>query len=67
MSASTDPGGSPPHAQLIQMGTAYWGSQMLLVAAQLGIADRLATGARASDGLPLSTTAQQRAPDLGGR
>ena len=48
MSASTDPGGPPPHAQLIQMGTAYWVSQMLLVAAQLGIADRLATGARAS-------------------
>jgi len=41
-------GGPPPHAQLIQMGTAYWGSQMVLVAAKLEIADRLAGGARPS-------------------
>ena len=48
MSASTDRGASPPHAQLIQMGTAFWGSQMLFVAAQLQIADRFAEGARGS-------------------
>ncbi len=41
----------PPHALLIQIGTAYWGSQMLLVAAELEIADRLGAGARASSEL----------------
>ncbi len=42
----TDATALPPHVQLIQMGTAYWASQMLLAAAQLGLADRLAGGAR---------------------
>lgn len=39
---------APPHAALIRMGTAYWGSQMLLVAAQLHIADRLGEGPKTS-------------------
>jgi len=51
MSASTDHGGPPPHAQLIQMGTAFWGSQMLFSAAHFQIADRLAGGARVSSEL----------------
>ena len=38
----------PEHAQLIQMGSAYWASQMLLVAAQLGLADRLGGGPRSA-------------------
>jgi hypothetical protein len=38
----------PPHAQLIQMGTAFWGTQMLYVAARLEIADLLAAGARSA-------------------
>ena len=33
----------PPHAALIQMGTAHWVSRILCVAAQLGLADRLAS------------------------
>lgn len=41
----------PPHAVLIQIGTAYWGSQMLLVAAQLELADRLSAGPRTSEDL----------------
>ncbi len=41
----------PPHAQLIQMATAYWGSQMVLHAARLEIADRLAGGARTAGDL----------------
>jgi O-methyltransferase/methyltransferase family protein len=41
----------PPHVQLIQMGTAYWGSQLLLAAAQLDLADRLAGGARSASDL----------------
>jgi hypothetical protein len=34
----------PPHAQLIQMGTAFWISRMLYAAAKLELADRLAAG-----------------------
>ena len=41
----------PPSAQLIQMGIAYWTSQLVFVAAQLGLADRLGTGPRTSDDL----------------
>jgi O-methyltransferase domain/Dimerisation domain len=51
MSDVIDSGGPPPHATLIQMGTAFWGSYMLLVAAQLEIADRLAGGARGASEL----------------
>lgn len=36
----------PPHAQLIAMGTAYWASKLLFVAAQLDLADRLAARPR---------------------
>ena len=41
----------PPSAQLIQMGIAYWTSQLVFVAAQLGLADHLGTGPRTSDDL----------------
>src|SRR5436190_10811696 len=41
----------PPHAVLIQMGTAHWVSRILFVAAQLGIADRLAQGAKSAEEL----------------
>lgn len=41
----------PPHAQLIQLGTAYWASQMVLVAAQLGLADHLSAGPKRSSDL----------------
>ena len=41
----------PPHVQLIQMASAYWGSQLVLVAAQLELADRLASGARSASDL----------------
>ena len=41
----------PPHTQLIQTGTAFWASQMLLVAAQLELADRLGDGPKTSDQL----------------
>ena len=36
----------PPHAQLIQMGTASWVSAIVYAAAKLGLADQLATGPR---------------------
>ena len=41
----------PPHAQLIQMALAYWGSQCVLVAAQLNLADRLRGGAMSAGDL----------------
>lgn len=34
----------PPHAQLVQMGTAHWMSHVLYVAARLNLADHLADG-----------------------
>jgi hypothetical protein len=40
---------SPPaHVQLIQMGSAYWVSKILFVAAKLGLADRLAAGPKSA-------------------
>ena len=47
----------PPHAQLIQMATGYWVSRIVYVAAQLGLADRLAGGARSAAELaaPMAT------------
>ncbi len=38
----------PPHAQLIQMGTASWISATVYAAAKLGIADHLSTGAKSA-------------------
>ncbi|MGH9867041.1 MAG: methyltransferase [Candidatus Polarisedimenticolia bacterium] len=38
----------PPHAQLIQMGTASWVSGILYAAARLGLADQLAAGPRSA-------------------
>jgi hypothetical protein len=46
---------APPHAQLIQMATAYWGSRLVHVAAQLNLADRLAEGPRTAEELAQST------------
>lgn len=38
----------PPHAQLIQMGTASWVSAMVYAAAKLGLADQLSTGPKSA-------------------
>ncbi|WP_367872540.1 methyltransferase [Luteolibacter sp. Populi] len=44
-----NPGGTPPpHAQLIQMGSAHWISKLVYVAAELGLADHLAGGAKSA-------------------
>ena len=51
MSSAPNPGQLPAHVQLIQIGTAYWGSQMVFTAAQLELADRLAAGARSAGDL----------------
>jgi hypothetical protein len=41
----------PAHAQLIQMSTAYWVSRIVHLAAELGLADHLATGPLTADEL----------------
>jgi hypothetical protein len=41
----------PPHAQLIQMGTAAWVSAVVFAAAKIGLADQLAAGPRNADEL----------------
>ena len=41
----------PPHAQLIQMATAYMTSRIVYVAAKLGLADHLANGPKSAEAL----------------
>ena len=41
----------PPHAQLIQMGTAAWVSAVVSTAAEVGLADQLTRGPRSADEL----------------
>ena len=48
MSASERTGALPPHAQLIQMGTASWVSALVYAAAKVGIADHLAGGPKSA-------------------
>ena len=45
----------PPHAQLIQMCTAYWVSRIVHVAAELGLADHLSAGPLTADELAART------------
>ena len=45
----------PPHAQLIQMGTAYWVSTILYAAAKLGLADHIAATPKSADELAALT------------
>jgi hypothetical protein len=42
---------APPHAQLVQIATAHWGSQILYVAAKLNLADHLAHGPKSAQEL----------------
>src|SRR4051794_5583766 len=41
----------PPHAQIVQMATPYWGSQIVFVAAKLRLADHLAEKPQSADEL----------------
>jgi hypothetical protein len=41
----------PPHAQLIQMAMGHWVSQIVYLAARLGLADHLADGRKSADEL----------------
>jgi hypothetical protein len=53
---------TPPHAQLIQMSTAYWVSRLVHLAAELGVADHLAAGPLTAEELAGRT--QAHAPAL---
>ena len=46
---------TPPHAQLAQMATAYWVSDIVYVAAKLSLADHLAEGPKTAEELAGST------------
>jgi hypothetical protein len=62
MSDSTSsPSSLPPHAQIIQMGTAYWVSQFVCTAANMRLADHLAGGPRSAGELTAVTGANPRA------
>ena len=60
-SAPTPPA-PPPHAQLVQMGIAYWVSRLLYAAAELRLADHLAKGPRSA--AQLAETTGTHAPSL---
>ena len=51
----------PPHAQLIQMATAYWASSVLYAAAEIGLADRLGEPKNAAE---LAGPLEVHAPSL---
>lgn len=52
----------PPHAQLIQMASAYWISRLVYAAAKLGLADHLAAGPRSA--AELAGPTRTHAPSL---
>jgi hypothetical protein len=56
------PEAPPPHAQLIQMGTAYWVSRLVHLAAELCLADHLAQGPQTAD--VLAGVTRTHAPSL---
>ena len=60
-SPNESPASLPPHAQIIQMGTAYWVSQFVITAAHLRLADHLADGPRAGADLAVVTGTNPRA------
>jgi len=51
----------PPHVQIIQMATAYWMSQLVYTAANVRLADHLASGPRSAADLAQVIGAQPRA------
>lgn len=46
--ANVETGTLPPHVQLVQMAMGHWVSRILHVAAELGLADQLASGPRSA-------------------
>ena len=59
--SNASPSSLPPHAQIIQMGTAYWVSQFVYTAANMRLADHLADGPRSASELTAVTGANPRA------
>ena len=58
---SASPAALPAHAQIIQMGTAYWVSQFVITAAEMRLADHLADGPRSAQELAAVTGTNPRA------
>jgi hypothetical protein len=58
---SASPAALPAHAQIIQMGTAYWVSQFIYTAAEMRLADHLADGPRSAQELAAVTGTHPRA------
>jgi len=52
----------PPHIQLVQMGSAYWVSRVVFVAAKLGLADQLSDGPKSA--IELAPITRTHAPSL---
>ena len=50
----------PAHVQLIQMGTAYWVSRVVYMAAELNLGDRLADGPKTAADLTGATGTHER-------
>jgi len=59
--SKSSPSSLPPHAQIIQMGTAYWVSRFVYTAANMRLADHLAGGPRSASELAAVTGANPRA------
>lgn len=62
MPSSPSPHTLPPHIQLVQMGSAYWVSRVVYVAAKLGLADQLSDGPKSAIELAVGT--RTHAPSL---
>src|SRR5690242_14210760 len=52
----------PPHAQLVQMASAYWVSCIVYAAAKLGLADHLAAGPKTAT--EIAASGELNAPAL---
>jgi SAM-dependent methyltransferase len=52
----------PPHIQLVQMGSAYWVSRVVFIAAKLGLADQLSDGPKGA--IELAPITHTHAPSL---
>src|SRR4029077_19131563 len=61
--SNPNPTAARPPVQMLKLAMGYWVSQACAVAARLGIADRLAGGARASDELAREVGAHPHALD----
>lgn len=60
MAPRADAPSVPPHAQLIQMASGYWISRIVFIAAEIGLADYLASGAKSAAEIAAPTKTHAR-------